>query len=296
MSKLKEDKLPGGLAAGMTLNDIAKKHGISVDMLVAEFKKGIGVEMEHTSDREVAKEITLDHLFEDPKYYTKLIDMEKGMNESSMGEIDILAKESKTFKDFVKAFHKEYSLIELDREAVKWLEGIYNDRTNESVNEGKYYVTYNLGRGRGKDLEKEFDQKTFKTTNKPKVFSSYSDAKKYAEKMEKMFRNSIGGGTAYWVSDEKMNPIKEAKAPYEVYHKSYTSAIEAAREYAEKKGFEIDNDDAFTKIGMGPRKPSEGKTNKFSIQLSKDGKLQRKQLHIQVYGMKNSYELNAYIG
>jgi hypothetical protein len=140
MSKLKEDKLPGGLAAGMTLNDIAKKHGISVDMLVAEFKKGIGVEMEHTSDREVAKEITLDHLFEDPQYYTKLIDMETGMNESSMGEIDILAKESKTFKDFVKAFHKEYSLIELDREALKWLEGIYNNKSNESVNEESYKV------------------------------------------------------------------------------------------------------------------------------------------------------------
>ncbi len=90
--------------------------------------------------------------------------------------------------------------------------------------------------------------------------------------------------------------VNEAKAPYEVYHKSYTSAIEAAREYAEKKGFEIDNDDSFRKIGMGPRKPSEGKTNRFSIQLTKDGKLQRKQLHIQVYGMKNSYELNAYIG
>ena len=59
-------------------------------------------------------------------------------------------------------------------------------------------------------MEKEFDQKTFKTTNKPKVFNSYNDAKKYAEKMEKMFRNSIGGGTAYWVSDEKMNPIKES--------------------------------------------------------------------------------------
>jgi hypothetical protein len=95
---------------------------------------------------------------------------------------------------------------------------------------------------------------------------------------------------------ELKESVNEAKSPYEVYHKSYTSAIEAAREYAEKKGFEIDNDDAFTKIGMGPRKPSEGKTNKFSIQLSKDGKLQRKQLHIQVYGMRNSYELNAYIG
>ena len=164
-----------------------------------------------------------------------------------------------------------------------------------TLNEKKYYVTYNKGRGQGKDLEKEFDQKTFKTTNKPKVFNSYNDAKKYAEKMEKMFRNSIGGGTAYWVSDEKMNPIKEAKSDYEVYHKSYTSAINAAKEYAEKKGYEINDDDSFRQIGMGPRKPSEGKTNKFSIELSKDGKVQRKKLQIQVYGMRNSYELNAYI-
>jgi hypothetical protein len=89
--------------------------------------------------------------------------------------------------------------------------------------------------------------------------------------------------------------IKEAKSDLETYHKSYTSAINAAREYAEKKGYEINDDDAFTKIGMGPRKPSEGKTNKFSIELSKDGKPSRKQLHIQVYGMRNSYELNAYI-
>ena len=78
------------------------------------------------------------------------------------------------------------------------------------LNESKYYVTYNKGRGQGKGLEKEFDEKTFKTTDKPKVFNSYNDAKKYAEKMEKLFRNSIGGGIAYWVSDEKMNPIKES--------------------------------------------------------------------------------------
>ena len=172
--------------------------------------------------------------------------------------------------------------------------------TNESITEGiltekKYYVTYNKGRGQGKGLEKVFDKKAFRTTDKPMVFNSYKDAKKYAEDMEKMFRNSIGGGTAYWVSDEKMNQIKEAKSDYEVYHKSYTSAIEAARAYAEKKGYEINNDDAFTKIGMGPRKPSEGKTNRFDIELSKDGKVQRKKLQIQVYGMKNSYELNAYI-
>jgi CO dehydrogenase/acetyl-CoA synthase delta subunit len=35
--------------------------------------------------------------------------------------------------------------------------------------------------------------------------------------MEKMFQHSIGGGTAYWVSDEKMNPIKESVTEEKVY-------------------------------------------------------------------------------
>ncbi len=166
------------------------------------------------------------------------------------------------------------------------------DILNEgTLNEKKYYVTYNKGRGQGKGLVKNFDQKKMVTSDKPKVFNSYKDAKKYADESEKYSRNM----TSYWVSDEKMNAITEAKSDYEVYHKSYTSAIQAARNYAEKKGYEINDDDAFRQIGMGPRKPSEGKTNKFSIELSKDGKVQRKKLQIQVYGMRNSYELNAYI-
>ena len=154
-----------------------------------------------------------------------------------------------------------------------------------NVSDGKYYVGYNKGRGQGTGVFKD-------------VFTSYDDAKKEVEKTEKLMK---GGSnmTAYYVADKDGNPIREAvneaKSDYEVYHKSYTSAIEAARAYAEKKGYEINNDDAFTKIGMGPRKPSEGKTNRFDIELSKDGKVQRKKLQIQVYGMKNSYELNAYI-
>ena len=44
-----------------------------------------------------------------------------------------------------------------------------------------------------------------------------------------------------------------------------------------------------------PLYTQEGKTNRFSIELSKDGKVQKKHLHIQVYGMKSKYELNAYI-
>jgi hypothetical protein len=78
----REDKIPGGLAKGMTLNDIAKKHNISVDTIVKDLKKGMKVEMEHTTDVNVAKEIAFDHLYEDPKYYDKLAKIETPKNEA----------------------------------------------------------------------------------------------------------------------------------------------------------------------------------------------------------------------
>jgi hypothetical protein len=91
---------------------------------------------------------------------------------------------------------------------------------------------------------------------------------------------------------ESLNEASDLK----VYHKSYTEAIQTAKEYALKRGYMVDDDDSFRKIGMGPKRPSEGKTNKVSVELSKGGKPSNKQLHIQVYGMKNGYELNCYIG
>jgi hypothetical protein len=93
----------------------------------------------------------------------------------------------------------------------------------------------------------------------------------------------------------KLKSLLKEKYELETYHKSYTDAIAAAKEYAEKKGYEINDDSAFRNIGMGPKKPSEGKTVKVSVELTKDGKPQKKELQIQVYGMKNGYELNCYI-
>lgn len=41
-----------------------------------ELKKGIVVEMEHTNNKNVSKQIALDHLIEIPDYYTRLEKME----------------------------------------------------------------------------------------------------------------------------------------------------------------------------------------------------------------------------
>ena len=44
----------------------------SADVDANELKVGMDIEKEHTRDPNVAKQIALDHLSEDPKYYTKL--------------------------------------------------------------------------------------------------------------------------------------------------------------------------------------------------------------------------------
>jgi len=76
------DRIPGGLAKGMTLNDIAKHHNISPQTLKNEFIKGYAIEREHTTDISIAKEIALDHLYEDPNYYSKLSKIEIPYNEA----------------------------------------------------------------------------------------------------------------------------------------------------------------------------------------------------------------------
>lgn len=95
-------------------------------------------------------------------------------------------------------------------------------------------------------------------------------------------------------------PLFEAlkKSDYQVYHDTYTSAVEGALDFAERNGYEYDKEETATTIGTGPAKPSEGKTNKFTITLYKGEKEQRKGLQFQVYNRgtnRNTYELNAYI-
>jgi len=82
--QVSEEKLKGGKADKKTFEDLVnkyKKHGKTISnvetMLKKQLNKGIKVEMEHTKDKGQVKEIAMDHLFEDPKYYDKLEKIEK---------------------------------------------------------------------------------------------------------------------------------------------------------------------------------------------------------------------------
>jgi hypothetical protein len=62
----------GHLSKGMSPQDIANKHKVDIDAVKSQLKMGIKVEKEHTSSIKAAARIALDHLYEDPKYYSKL--------------------------------------------------------------------------------------------------------------------------------------------------------------------------------------------------------------------------------
>ena len=89
--------------------------------------------------------------------------------------------------------------------------------------------------------------------------------------------------------------LDEAKDDYTINHKTFSSAVQHAMKQAEKQGYEIDSDEWDDKVATGPRKPSAGKTNKYTIALMKNGKETRRNLQMQVYYDEGRYELNMYI-
>jgi len=115
-----EEKIPGGLSKGHTLMDLAKKHSKDkktkiqsperiekmFNHLEHQLTKGIKIEMEHTDSKKIAKEIAMDHLFEDPNYYNKLAKIEKieaseATSTSSSGQYSqpaFLAKNAKNWR------------------------------------------------------------------------------------------------------------------------------------------------------------------------------------------------------
>ena len=93
--------------------------------------------------------------------------------------------------------------------------------------------------------------------------------------------------------------VEAKKGNYELYHDTMSGALQHALQVAlDKHKWEVDAEDWFQKVNMGPKKPSKGKTNSYSLSGYEypSGKPTRKRLHAQVYAMDSGkYELNMYV-
>jgi len=79
--KQEKEILQGGVADKKTIERIAKEQGIdNLFYAYAQLKKGIAVELEHTDNDEIAREIALDNLSESIDYYIELEKMEEKLN------------------------------------------------------------------------------------------------------------------------------------------------------------------------------------------------------------------------
>lgn len=90
---------------------------------------GMRVEREHTSDSKITRKIALDHLREDPCYYTKLAKMERGFDDASgctkkalvpvvklMNRIRDDANKTKNPKAYERKINKLYDIHEAVKE------------------------------------------------------------------------------------------------------------------------------------------------------------------------------------
>ena len=104
------------------------------------------------------------------------------------------------------------------------------------------------------------------------------EAKDYHAPMEKGKR--VGGSSKLF---------KKSATGYNIYHKTFSGAMQHAYAHAKKKfGITVNPNEIDQKVASGPKKPSSGKTNRYGLKGDKGG------IQVQVYNTGDDYELNMY--
>ena len=161
----------------------------------------------------------------------------------------------------------------------------------------KLITKYNM---KGDEINKlkeevEIDEAMYHHVLKGKVVASgsKSDMMKLVKKNGATVHKGADSNYILNSPGAKVGDIKEETLDekYDLYHKDFSSAMQHAYDYAKSKmGITVDPKEIDSKVATGPKKPTEGKTNKYMLK-GKGGNLQ-----IQVYnkGGSKPFELNMY--
>jgi hypothetical protein len=140
------EKIRGGKAKGMSIEDLAKKlthdkfakkqspqrFEKMLDHLKKQLAKGIKVEMEHTDSKDIAREIAMDHLFEDPNYYNKLskihregekVEAKEATTSASVGSYEtpaFVAPNKKSWRGAKKPLYKGGKFVQVKKKCLKF--------------------------------------------------------------------------------------------------------------------------------------------------------------------------------
>jgi len=219
------------------------------------------------------------------------------MQEGRMKELHHHIKMGKSAKEIAK-------IMKLD---FKTINALVDGLTYEEFEERKerYERVMSPYRSKGTEsLDEAFSSWTvtiLKTVNKIKKGDSKSvKAQNVAQALKKAAKawgddnlNSMPS-TAFKVTKDTSESVEEGTESldekYDLYHKTFSGAMQHSYEYAKKKfKIEIDPTEIDDKVAMGPPKPKNGKTNSYRLK-GKNGK----GIQVQVYNTGTSFELNMY--
>jgi hypothetical protein len=150
----------------------------------------------------------------------------------------------------------------------------------------------NTGNNRLGALEKEIDKLHGRTKHMKYLKGKDRDQMRdLSRKRDQLLKSrSIKGQNEEVELDELVAPGKKSASGYILYHKTFSDAMQHAVDHAKTKGATVEPKEIDDKVATGPRKPSNGKTNRYSLSAG------RKTVQIQVANLDNkAYELNMYI-
>jgi len=206
-------------------------------------------------------------------------------------------------KEFAEAFKEE-----IEKEA-----STYTDKARDEKEKKKKHFAFGgkkksrhgeSGYGKGEEVDREFAEafkEEIELEERKMTDAEMAEREEIVKKLKpklQSFKDRYGDdakkvmyATATKQAMEEVE-IEEKKSAtgYELYHKTFSDAMQHAYAHAKSKGFVVDPKEIDDKVATGPKKPSSGKTNRYSLKAG------RKKVEIQVANLDNKrYELNMYI-
>ena len=183
------------------------------------------------------------------------------------------------------------------------VEGSKKDKKEDKAGEKKYGMTHK--EWEKSSMDKKEDAKLAKEEVSDLDEKVKSKAQRYAEFIGK---SKAKEGLKKIMSSDKKTEVKESvfdleeakkeKGSYEIYHPTYSAAVNhALTHHEDTKGIRVSESDRWHHIAVGDRKPSAGETRVHNIP-AKDENENHHIVHMQIYNRGGNgpkpYELNTY--
>ena len=192
-----------------SLEDLARKHDVSVKSLEKQLEMGIEVEKEHTSDEDEARKIALDHLEEVPEYYSKL---KKYVEPKKVDEnMSYTNHWTQIIRQLVNESHTREELMKLSDDKLKDLHKEYSAKDDEDSQKEAEQIKKILD-SRGDDKEEVKEAARIGAPNYAALVNApYRDRKIIDETPEERKEREEKARKAAKEKNEKSGTVSESK-------------------------------------------------------------------------------------